>query len=405
MASENENEISLESLLAAVGATSDAGADESRHKKARKKADSPEDELFRALGISVPEPEPEPTAEAESNPEPEAASEPELESEAEVDYNPEPVIEPEMEEEPIRELETESAPEPEPEPETEPESEPKVEVDLETEPEPKPELEPELEEAEPQTEPEIEPESEPEPEPEPEPESESAKPADLTPVRVPIPQPMHDDVLPNPPHDDPRVTSVDSDSNAPRVVPASPESQPQRVVPVNPQNQDSHADQKEPKGLRAVSIVLAVLAAICVIAAACLFMGINPLASGGPESNHEASASKSAGAQMTGEPVSMVYSYVVTDAGNEPCEVIETASFGEDGLLESSKLEIAVTSKAAAEEMLAVLGSEFGENMTESTAADDKATCVIVLPENGYDPDSYTELLEKKMTNFKVVSD
>lgn len=108
---------------------------------------------------------------------------------------------------------------------------------------------------------------------------------------------------------------------------------------------------------------------------------------------------------MTGEPVSMVYSYVVTDAGNEPCEVIETASFGEDGLLESSKLEIAVTSKAAAEEMLAVLGSEFGENMTESTAADDKATCVIVLPENGYDPDSYTELLEKKMTNFKVVSD
>lgn len=356
MASENDNEISLESLFAAVGATNKANAAKSRSTATEAGGGSSEENLFRALGIAVPEPEPEPMPEPESEPVLTPMPEPEQDLEPEAGTEPEP------------ELERESEPEPEPEPE--PESEPEPEPD--PEPEPEPELEPEEFDVAGAN---FEPESEPEPEPEADFEPEHI--VSSTPVRVPIPQPLRDD--------------------AQQVAPS--------VVPVDPAAHRNQGDRKEARGLRAVSVILAILAVVCVLAAGCLFMGLNPFALNDEGSSQEPTSAQQAGTQMTGEPTSASYSYVVMNADNQPCEVIETATFGEDGLLESSRLEISVASKEEAEEILAVLGKEFGASMTESSASDDKAVCVITLPENGYDSDSYTKLLEEKMTDFKVVSE
>lgn len=423
MASENDNEISLESLFAAVGVAGDAN---SRASRSANKAEggSSEDDLFRALGIVVSEPEPEPEPELEPEPEPEPEPEqepePELEPEPEAGLEPEPkpapMPEPEPEPEPVEEPEPapehepaaehegESNPvpeaeplqvvEPEPAPTSEPmaEAEPEPDFTTELEPGPKPEpmanpepvAEAEQEavddlEPEPESEPEseLEPEPEPKPEPEPEPDFEPERIASSEPVRVPIPQPLRND--------------------AQQVAPS--------VVPVDPAAHRNQGDRKEARGLRAVSVILAILAVVCVLAAGCLFMGLNPFALNDEGSSQEPTSAQPAGTQMTGEPTSASYSYVVMNADNQPCEVIETATFGEDGLLESSRLEISVASKEEAEEILAVLAKEFGTSMTESAASDDRAVCVITLPENGYDPDSYAKLLEEKMTDFKVVSE
>ena len=421
MASENDNEISLESLFAAVGVAGDAN---SRASRSANKAEggSSEDDLFRALGIVVSEPEselepePEPEPEPEQEPEPEPEPEPEAGLEPELEPVPAPMPEPEPEPAPMPEPEPEPEPveEPEPAPEHEPaaehegESNPVPEAEplqvVEPEPdhtsepmaeaEPEPDSTTELEpgpKSEPMANPEpvaeaeqeaidgLEPEPEPEPEsePEPEPDFEPERIASSEPVRVPIPQPLRND--------------------AQQVAPS--------VVPVDPAAHRNQGDRKEARGLRVVSAILAILAVICVLAAACLFMGLNPLAPNDEGSIQEPTSAQPAGTQMTGEPTSASYSYVVMNADNQPCEVIETASFGENGLLKSSRLEISVASKEEAEEILAVLAKEFGTSMTESAASDDRAVCVITLPENGYDPDSYAKLLEEKMTDFKVVSD
>ncbi len=377
MTSENDNEISLDSLFAAVGATGNADARASRSNGSEARDASAEDDLLRALGIVVPKAdpasdvEPEPESDYEPTPEPDLAFDSEPEPLSEMQPGPEPEAADEPEPEPEPEASDEPDPESDPEPEPEPETEPDPDPAFDSEPEPLSEMQPE---------PEPEPETEPEPdfaseiETEPEPGSDSEHPE---PVRVPIPQPLRSDVQPVVPY----VAAGESAAHR------------------------SQVERKEARGLKVVSLILAVLAVVCVVAAGCLFMGLNPLAPDGPDSGHESSPTQSAGVQMTGDPITMTYSYVVMNADNEPCDVVETARFGEDGLLESSRLEISVASKEEAEEILAVLGKEFGVSMTESVAADDKATCTIALPENGYDPDSYTKLLEEKMTNFKVVSE
>lgn len=191
--------------------------------------------------------------------------------------------------------------------------------------------------------------------------------------------------------------------------------------------EDLERGQASSRVAQVVGAILIFIAAVCVVFAICLLTGVidlsavnsNPAAqSSTAESQLSSQASPSAtgsnGGGATGQPAmtsqsgsksgQVVYSYVVRGVDGGTHEAVETATFGEDGKLISSALDIKAESQVDAEKLLDQLKQEFGESLTEGEATESGVTCTVVLPRDDLDRDSYTELLSTNAPEFKIIS-
>ncbi len=173
--------------------------------------------------------------------------------------------------------------------------------------------------------------------------------------------------------------------------------------------------------------ILIVIAIACVAIAVCLLTGVIDLSAlnadrsasvaeqteqlsgqAAPSATSSDSSSAEGQATMTSQSGSksgdVVYAYVVRGVDGGTHEAIETATFGDDGKLVSSKLEIQTDSQLDSEKLLDQLKQEFGESLTESSAGEDKVVCTVVLPRDDLGRDSYTELLSTNAPEFKIIS-
>lgn len=190
--------------------------------------------------------------------------------------------------------------------------------------------------------------------------------------------------------------------------------------------EDLERGQASSKVAQIVGAILIFIAVVCVAFAVCLLTGVMDLSafnaakteqSSAADSQLSSQASPSATTPSDGtadQPAmtsrsgskagQVVYSYVVRGVDGGTHEAMETATFGEDGKLTSSTLEIQAESQMDAEKLLDQLKQEFGESLTEGEATDAGVTCTVVLPRDDLDRESYTELLSTNAPEFKIVS-
>lgn len=153
-----------------------------------------------------------------------------------------------------------------------------------------------------------------------------------------------------------------------------------------------------------IGIILIIIAIICVVLTVLLFTGtINKdtfaidNAPTGQEMTAEIDGSSlEANNQAT-------YAYAVRGINGETHEAIEVATFGEDGKLAKSSIEITIPDKETGEALLAQLTEEFAENVESSSVTDDKVYIIVLTKESDIDKNGYTELLASTMTNFKEI--
>lgn len=201
------------------------------------------------------------------------------------------------------------------------------------------------------------------------------------------------------------------------------------VAPQPVRNEALDDLEKEARSSKAAHIVggiLIAIALICVVVAVCLLTGVVDLSAFNPSktpvstqettqlSGQAAPSATSSGSSSADDPAmttqsgsksgEVVYSYVVRGVDGGTHEAIETATFGDDGKLVSSVLEIQSDSQEDSEKLLEQLKQEFGESLTEGTASEDKLICTVVLPRDDLDRDSYTELLSTNAPEFKILS-
>lgn len=188
---------------------------------------------------------------------------------------------------------------------------------------------------------------------------------------------------------------------------------------------DLDRESKSSLAAHIVGGILIFIAVVCVIFAICLLTGVLDLSAinsnqaaqtgssntqlSGQAAPSATTTESSSGVQaMTSESGSkagdVVYSYVVRGVDGGTHETIETATFGEDGKLVSSSLEIQTESQMDSDKLLDQLTQEFGESLVESSATEDKVLCTVQLPRDDLDRESYTELLSTNAPEFKIIS-
>lgn len=215
----------------------------------------------------------------------------------------------------------------------------------------------------------------------------------------------------------------------PQGMPVQPLPAPSVQPPTGEALEDLEREAKTSKLAHVVGGILIFIAVVCVAFAICLLTGVIDLAAINP--NHAAQTSSASTSQLSGqaapsatssdasssssqEPAlstqsgskagQVVYSYVVRGVDGGTHEAVETATFGDDGKLISSSLEIQTESQMDSEKLLDQLKQEFGESLTEGTATEDHVVCTVQLPRDDLDRDAYTELLSTNAPEFKIVS-
>ncbi len=103
-------------------------------------------------------------------------------------------------------------------------------------------------------------------------------------------------------------------------------------------------------------------------------------------------------------PKTVTYSYAIEDANGAAHEVVEVASFDEDGLLSSCRITVEASSQQEADRILSDLRQQLGSGVVEGRATPEGATCVIEFSGSRYNEEAYESLLKKRMDGFKVVS-
>ncbi len=203
------------------------------------------------------------------------------------------------------------------------------------------------------------------------------------------------------------------------------------IAPIPPSFEETSVEQQEAleeleretrssKMAHVVGGILIAIAAVCVAVAICLLTGIIDLSMLNPNASQattqlsgQATPSATSGSKsdevMKTDPAStagqVVYAYVVRGVDGGTHEAVETATFGDDGILESSLLEIQAASIEDAEQLLEQLRTEYGESLKEGTASPDKVVCTVVLPRDDLDRELYTELLSTNASEFKIISE
>lgn len=190
--------------------------------------------------------------------------------------------------------------------------------------------------------------------------------------------------------------------------------------------EDLEKEARSSKVAHVVGGILIAVAVACVAVAICLLTGIIDLSAFNPNhsaqttatntqiSSQAAPSATSDDADASDQPAmttqsgsksgQVVYSYVVRGVDGGTHEALETATFGEDGKLTSSVLEIQSDSQMDSEKLLDQLRQQFGDSLTEGTASEDKVVCTVTLPRDDLDRESYTELLSTNAPEFKIVS-
>lgn len=240
-----------------------------------------------------------------------------------------------------------------------------------------------------------------------------------------------------PPHPMQPMASVQGDVSAmpgamamPGMPPAQmpqPMQVPQQPLP-GEALQELDQESKSSKLAHIVGGILIFIAVVCVVFAVCLLTGVIDLSAVNP---NQAAQTNTANTQLSGQAApsatsvesatnesdrsmmtsqsgsksgEVVYSYVVRGVDGGTHEAVETATFGEDGKLVSSTLEIQTESQMDSDKLLDQMKQEFGESLVDGSATENQVICTVQLPRDDLDRDSYTELLSTNAPEFKVLS-
>lgn len=153
-----------------------------------------------------------------------------------------------------------------------------------------------------------------------------------------------------------------------------------------------------------IGVILILIAIVCIVLTVLLFTGTitrDTFVVNGASSNKEMPSDEDVSNVESSNQA--MYSYVVRGVNGETHEAVEVATFGEDGKLTKSSIEISVPNQDVADALLEQLKSEFAEKVESSSATPDKVTIVVLVPESGLDKNGYTELLASTMTGFKDI--
>lgn len=227
---------------------------------------------------------------------------------------------------------------------------------------------------------------------------------------------------------DTQVEPVSTPQPLPSYVPSMPQTPgmpPAIIQEPAAEPQDSLDDlEKEARSSKLAHIiggVLIAIAVVCVAVAVCLLTGVIDLSALNPSAStvsttqlsSQATPSATAGSasnevMKTGQANAagqVVYGYVVRGVDGGTHEAVETATFGENGILESSTLEIQASSAEDAQALLEQLKTEFGESLKDGEAGDTSVVCTVSLPRDDLDRELYTELLSTNVSEFRIISE
>ncbi len=177
-------------------------------------------------------------------------------------------------------------------------------------------------------------------------------------------------------------------------------------------------EERASKATHIIGAALIVMAVACAIVAVCLIIGVFDL-TGSNGSTHAPSQSSQVSGQASPSATTssgaesaeasrlseVVYSYVVRGVDGGTHEAVETATFGEDGRLVSSRLEISADSQEDADGLLEQLKQDYGDSFIDGMASPEKVECNVSAPRDDLDKDTYTELLSTNASEFKILSE
>ncbi len=182
-----------------------------------------------------------------------------------------------------------------------------------------------------------------------------------------------------------------------------------KIQPVQKEPDVDAETKKETKKSNIIGIILIAIALVCAVFAILLLLGLVDFSSNRPARGQANTAAVTENVQQNtadtqDKSSQAVYSYVIRGSEGTTHEAIETATFGNDGMLSASTLEINVNGQEESDAMLEELKNQFGESIKESSAEPDKVTVVMDVARDDLDKDAYTELLSANMADFKVIS-